>query len=230
MARYTAVGIDLGKISDPTSICVVEATRPDPPTIYDPDVMMRTTAALPRAETHYTVRDLARLPLGTNYPQVYQTIVTIVDNLQRYTVHRPRVLVDATGAVAAVDSLRDALRGKNCTLVACTFTHGDRLAKGGSYAQPTLSVGKAFLVSRLQTLLQWDHLDLPARSPEVLAMRDELLNYEIRIDENANDKYGAFAVGTHDDLVTALGLAVLDDPIQEAQSRRLVIHGTRRYE
>jgi hypothetical protein len=40
----------------------------------------------------------------------------------------------------------------------------------------------------------------------------ELQDYEIRVDENANDRYGAFRVGTHDDLVTALGLAVqLDD-------------------
>jgi hypothetical protein len=31
---------------------------------------------------------------------------------------------------------------------------------------------------------------------------------ESRVDENANDRYGAFRVGTHDDLVTALGLAV----------------------
>lgn len=29
-----------------------------------------------------------------------------------------------------------------------------------------------------------------------------------RVSENANDTYGAFKVGTHDDLVTALGLAV----------------------
>lgn len=28
---------------------------------------------------------------------------------------------------------------------------------------------------------------------------------------DANDRYGAFAVGTHDDLVTALGLAVQTD-------------------
>jgi hypothetical protein len=40
----------------------------------------------------------------------------------------------------------------------------------------------------------------------------ELLDYEIRVDENANDKYGAFRVGTHDDLVTALGLAVQREP------------------
>ena len=39
----------------------------------------------------------------------------------------------------------------------------------------------------------------------------ELLDYEIRVDQNANDRYGAFRVGTHDDLVTALGLATQDD-------------------
>ena len=44
----------------------------------------------------------------------------------------------------------------------------------------------------------------------------ELLDYEIRVSEDANDKYGAFRVGSHDALVTALGLAVLDDPICEA--------------
>ena len=42
-------------------------------------------------------------------------------------------------------------------------------------------------------------------------MSGELLNYELRVDEDANDKYGAFRVGTHDDLVAALGLAVQVD-------------------
>jgi hypothetical protein len=35
--------------------------------------------------------------------------------------------------------------------------------------------------------------------------------HEIRVSENANDLYGAFKVGTHDDLVTALGLATQSD-------------------
>ncbi len=38
------------------------------------------------------------------------------------------------------------------------------------------------------------------------------LDYEIRVSEDANGRYGAFRVGSHDDLVTALGLAVLVDP------------------
>jgi hypothetical protein len=41
----------------------------------------------------------------------------------------------------------------------------------------------------------------------------ELKDYEIKIDAaTANDTYGAFKVGSYDDLATALGLAVLDDP------------------
>ena len=62
----------------------------------------------------------------------------------------------------------------------------------------------------MQALLQTGRLHLP-RTSESAALSDELLNYEIRVDSNANDRYGAFRVGTHDDLVTALGLAVQVD-------------------
>jgi hypothetical protein len=73
-----------------------------------------------------------------------------------------------------------------------------------------IRLGKALLVSRLQMLLQSCRLHLP-RTVEPEALREELDRYEIRVDEDANDRYGAFKVGTHDDLVTALGLAVQDD-------------------
>jgi hypothetical protein len=41
-----------------------------------------------------------------------------------------------------------------------------------------------------------------------VVLAQEPLDYEIRVDEKANDTYGAFPVGSHDDLCTALGLAV----------------------
>ena len=40
-------------------------------------------------------------------------------------------------------------------------------------------------------------------------MARELLDYEIHVSEHANDTYGACRVGSHDDQVTALGLAAL---------------------
>jgi hypothetical protein len=69
-----------------------------------------------------------------------------------------------------------------------------------------VSIGKAWLVSQLQALLQTDRLHLP-RTPEAALLAQELLDYEIKVSEDANDRYGAFRVGAHDDLVTALGLA-----------------------
>jgi hypothetical protein len=36
------------------------------------------------------------------------------------------------------------------------------------------------------------------------------------VSEDANDRYGAFKVGSHDDLVTALGLAV-QEPVRECR-------------
>jgi len=55
-------------------------------------------------------------------------------------------------------------------------------------------------------LFQTRRIHLP-KTEEVARLRTELLDYEIKIDENGTDRYGAFKVGRHDDLVTALGLA-----------------------
>jgi len=74
-----------------------------------------------------------------------------------------------------------------------------------------VSLGKTWLVSRLQVLLQTGRILLP-KTAEAEALAKELMDYEIRVTEQANDTYGAFKVGTHDDLVTALGLATQVDP------------------
>ncbi len=107
----------------------------------------------------------------------------------------------------------DVLRasGVPALIVPVYFTHGDRrtpVETSGLYA---VHLGKAYLVSRLQILLQDARLHLP-RTPEAEVLAKELLEYEIHVDQDANDKYGAFKVGTHDDLVTALGLACQVDP------------------
>jgi hypothetical protein len=88
----------------------------------------------------------------------------------------------------------------------------------------SITLGKAWLVSRMQALFQGERLHLPPGHPEAETLVKELLDYEIRVDQDANDKYGAFKVGTHDDLVTALGLATQDDgdPEGEARLRELV--------
>jgi hypothetical protein len=189
------IGIDIGQKRDPTAVAVVEVEQRF-------------------AEAHYVVRFLERRPLGEPYPVIARRLAEVIGNV-RQVVFDPRqrlpvasapatlnlsVFADATGVgQPIVDLLAEA--GE--TIVPVYFVHGDRRTE----EHGRITLGKAWLASRLKSLFQTGRIHLPTTT-EALAMKQELLDYEIRVDENANDKYGAFKVGAHDDLVTALGLAV----------------------
>jgi hypothetical protein len=200
------IGCDLGQKSDPTAIVVAETElRPAPP--WQPPAGS-LLAPVPRSEIVYIIRYLSRLPLGTPYPNVASRIVDIVRGVRDRKPASISLYVDATGVgTPVVDILRVALAAEPITLIPATFTHGERFIRDGTGAR----VGKAFLVSRLQALLQTDRIKLP-KTAEADTLARELMDYEIKVSEDAQDKYGAFKVGSHDDLVTALGLCVVDDP------------------
>jgi len=204
------IGVDIGQKRDPTAVAVVEAFKErvgDGWPVYT-----------------FETRHLERLPLNTDYPSVASRIVEIAERIRArqlpVNLKPPRItiIVDATGVGApVVDLLRQRLYGTSITLTEATFTHGDRL--NGKTGQAKMSVGKAYLVSRMQALFQTGRIKLPKGHSEAAALTDELMNYEIKIDENANDRYGAFKTGKHDDLVTALGLSALCDPPRYARVR-----------
>jgi hypothetical protein len=189
------VGVDVGQRVDPTAVAVVELEeRP-------------RRDGREGTEYHHVARHLERLPLGSPYPRVAERVAGIVSGVRARSGSYPELYVDATGVgTPVVDALREA--GIVARLIPVYFNHGDRRTpvEGGE-----IRLGKAFLVSRMQALLQSELLHLP-RTSEAEVLAEELLDYEIRVSEDANDKYGAFRVGTHDDLVTALGLAVQKDP------------------
>lgn len=217
------VGVDIGKQRDPTALVAVQVFTD------------------PLQETEYRTQLIERLPLGTSYPDVAAHIVKLMAAIcameherltnerkrleeqvratgQQVTMERRgipwaayRLYVDATGVGRpVVDMVQRAIeQDKRTSLVELkpiTFGHGDK------YDSRTGVMGKAYLVSRLQVLLQNRQLKLPKWHKEAQAMARELKDYEIHISQQATDTYGAFKVGTHDDLVTALGLAVLEDP------------------
>jgi hypothetical protein len=209
------VGVDVGQRVDPTAIAVCE-----------------------REGDRYLVRHLERLKLGTSYPDVASRVGEVYRGIlsrqgarlseeQRHAAvsgdyhgyatpeellaERAKadtfVVVDATGVgTPVIDLIRERGGINDYNLTGCFFTYGDKL--NGQLGRKEASVGKGYLVSRLQALIQSKRIQLP-HTAEARALAEELLVYEIHVDENANAKYGAFKVGTHDDLVTALGLAVL---------------------
>ena len=195
------IGVDVGQKRDPTAIAVIEAFRQEAPG--------------QRHEYRFETRILQRLPLGTPYPDVAERLAELVANLANHPVAPNHaapplaMLIDATGVGGpVVDLMRNALRGSRCRLTPVVFVHGERLTT----VNRELRMGKEYLVSRLTALMQTRRVKLPEGHPEIDAMVQELLDYEIKTSDAGKATFGAFRTGAHDDLATALGLAVLRDP------------------
>jgi len=188
MGSVTTIGIRIGQGRDATAIAVTEVER---------------RAAGENVETHFQVRFLDRMPPGTTYPSVVERLAKIVAGVATRTRSTPTLNVDATPAEPVLALLRE----KRLDPIACHFNHGGRRNQVGFRE---VSIGKGFLVVRLKVLFQTGRLHLP-RTREAETLRSELIEYDVRLDDDADNRPGAFRVGTHDDLITALGLAVQDD-------------------
>jgi hypothetical protein len=181
------VGVDVGQRQDYSAICVTEQeSRLDLP--------------------HFLARSIERLPLGTPYPAVVDRVAEIMERLgQRAQPRRgPRLfsielLLDATGVGLPIgDMLRE--RGLAPRLV--LLTGSDTV---NQQPQGVVTVGKPWMVGRMQVLLQSNRLHLP-RTVEAGILVKELHDYRIEVNAHAHASFNAKA-GAHDDLVIALGLS-----------------------
>jgi hypothetical protein len=216
------VGIDVGQIKDPTAVCVCEVTQVDTgkvryaakQTLGKPDHKgnwIPATGIDPVMRSEYTVRHIRRLPLGTSYPDVAEHIADMLCN-DLFQNRNVRVLIDVTGVGRAIyDDLKREIslrpKCKHIILKPISFVHGEK------YNKTLGTLGKAFLVSKLQSALQGRRVHAPD-TPEMKATIDELRVYEIKVTDEGKDTYGA-SIGKHDDLATALGLSCLEDPFLE---------------
>jgi len=217
------VGCDIGQIKDPSAICVCEVLQVNTgkirysknPTMghYDPkDGWIPPTGADPVMQSEYTIRHITRLPLGTSYPDVALYIADMLCN-DLFQKRNVRVLLDVTGVGRAIyDDLKREIglrpQCRHIQIKPISFSHGEK------YNRKTGVLGKAFLVSKTQSLLQGKRVHAPD-TREVRAMLDELRVYEIKVSDAGKDTYGAMKTGTHDDLATALCLACLENPFSE---------------
>ena len=215
--RPISIGIDVGQRVDYTAICLMEAwQRPSGEKRWIPGHTNARGQWLTgyyeaERETVYTARLLRRLALGTPYPTIARELAEIVCAEKLHG--RPRsVYLDVTGVGAPVyDLIQEVilhhhLAGHDVSLFPITFSHGE------TYDARVGRLGKAYLVSRLQALLQQQRIQLPPQHPDARVMADELKAYEIRVSDDGKDTSGAFRVGSHDDYVTAVGLATLHEP------------------
>lgn len=186
------IGVDIGQRTEPSAVCVTETDD---------------RAGPHGREDHYLVRHLERLPIGTSFPALADRTAEVAAGIVERTADYPFVYLDATGLGESVVDLF-SVRARCARVVAVYFNHGDRRVR---VDRKEVHLGKAYLVGRLQALLQSKCLHLP-RTPDAEALAKDLLEFEIQVREDANDRYGAFRVGARDELVTALGLATQPRP------------------
>lgn len=223
------VGIDVGQLHDPTAISVAEAIQTPtgkhrwikrvPAHIDKRGQFHEAREVDPLMATEYMIRHIERLPLGTSYPDVAIKIADLLCN-QVFARRRVQILIDVTGVGRPVyEDLKLEVQRREQTrkviIKPITFTHGEK------YTATTGMLGKAYLVSRLQSLLQAGRVHAP-NTKEVQATIEELKVYEIKVNQDGKDTYGAIT-GRHDDLATALGLSCLEDPygMQARKSERV---------
>lgn len=231
------IGIDIGQIHDPTAICVSEVEQVDTGRVRitgkqtighhdDRGSWVPPTGSEPVMRSEYTVRFIKRLPLNTSYPDVAIYIADMLDN-ELFANRNVKILLDVTGVGRPVyNSLEkeinlrrnNALQMEINGLVWKTGKHTLQLKPisftyGEMYNRSKGTLGKAFLVSRLQSLLQEKRVHGPD-TREMKATIDELLVYEIKVKDDGKEQFGA-KTGAHDDLATALGLSCLEDPYNE---------------
>jgi hypothetical protein len=212
------IGVDIGQKHDPTAVVVCEYERVpidpagvpiDETGLADSFLVALDLVPAPLFDTRYVVRAVRRLPLGLPYPTVATHVSAICDAMLRRPQAEVYLAVDATGVGApVVDLIERALDpAVHCTRVLIT---GSETCPDSPLQREEIKMGKTWMVSRLQALLQSRRIVMP-NSTQARELAKELADFEIRVGRDAHAEMGAFKTGTHDDLVTALGLSVLGE-------------------
>jgi hypothetical protein len=198
-SRRFIVGLDLGQSSDPTAVSVIEHSK-------TPSTKWKVTereAAPPTKhqliDEFFDVRHLARLPLGTPYPQI---ALEVADLLARPPLSGlADLVIDQTGVGAPVG---DLMENAGMRPVRVTITGGNEASIAG---KNRFHVPKHLLISTLDARLHVGELRFAADLLEAETMRDELRDFRRHVSSAGRYSYEA-RTGRHDDLVLSVGIAL----------------------
>lgn len=223
MQPFICAGSDIGQQMNPSTLVIAEASQHFLGWQHFAEEFSargyRKARDIPILQTRFDVKFVKRMDLGKEYGAIANAIAYYMAH-QQFSGRKRVLRVDITGVGRPVyEMIADAIKhGPEAKLIECqpiTFSHGN------SYKKQTGVLGKAYGVSRLQALMQTEGIKVAAKwgnsaearklHEEVLAMLAELKTYDINIDDEGLDTYGAFKVGTYDDLATGLMLCCLED-------------------
>jgi hypothetical protein len=185
------IGLDLGQARDFSALAIIEC--------------IRTITNGKDEITALNCIHLQRWQLRTSYPAIVADVVKMINNLdpRQYPKDKTTLAVDATGVGAPVVDLfkREQIHAK---LKPIQIVSGANISEEFGMTR----VPKRDLVSVVQVGLQNRTFKIASGLPEAENLSRELQNFTVKITDAANDVYGAWREGTHDDLVLAVALAL----------------------
>jgi hypothetical protein len=187
------IGLDLGQAKDFTALGIIECVR----TI--------TNGGDKDEITQLNCIHLQRWHLRTSYPAIVADVVRMINGLDPILSPngKPTLAIDATGVGAPVVDLFKRER-INANLKPIQIVGGANISEEFGMTR----VPKRDLVSVVQVALQNRTLKIASELAEAETLARELQNFTVKITDSANDVYGAWREGTHDDLVLAVALAL----------------------
>jgi hypothetical protein len=171
------VGLDLGQVNDFTALAVLHK-QPD-------------------GALHLKTLDRTR---GEKYPEMVRAVARY---LGRPELARAVVAADQTGCGRpVVDALREAMPGRR--ILGVTVTSGNAVTSPEPWSA---NVPKKTLVSTAQLCLQDGRLKIASTLKHAELLTQELTNFKVKITASANEVFGEWREGEHDDLVFAVAAA-----------------------
>jgi hypothetical protein len=183
VGREFFIGLDLAQTQDHTALAVLQRVLTD----KEPD---------------YWVQHLQRYPLGTPYTAIVPSVARLA-SAPALAEKNAVLVVDQTGVGRPLVELLRRESGL-VPVIPITITAGQRatVTQDGSRHVP-----KKALVRCLQRLLERRRLKIASGLPDAVVLAHELINFRVRITSAANETFGAWRDGQHDDLVLAVALA-----------------------
>jgi hypothetical protein len=178
------LGLDLGQSRDYSGLLVNERR------VFGDSV----------SEVAHVFRYCHRWRLRTRYSDVARGVAEIMSQLPPRP-EPPRLLVDCTGVGTPVaETLRDLDLQPHEVILTAGFNW--------RWDGRRISLPKSIMASHLSLAFQSSRIIFPADLPHLAQLRHELTNFSVTRSDAGNDRFNARSETDHDDLVTAMGLAV----------------------
>jgi len=197
------IRLDLGQAQDFSALSVIECVRTVTSQYNVPGWADRVKTKDEVEQLHCI--HLHRWQLRTSYPAIVADVVKMINELdpERITGGKTVLAIDATGVGTPVVDLfkREKI---NAILAPIQIVAGANVSEeNGMFRVP-----KRDLVSVVQVGLQNRTLKIASGLNLAETLSRELQNFTVKITDAANDVYGAWREGTHDDILLAVALAV----------------------